>query len=70
VLARWKEHFEEHLNEGSESEQPTCPVDLRDDGVDIDLPSREEIEGAKIPEEQQNSRHGFYRGRAVEKRWT
>jgi hypothetical protein len=41
VLApRWKEHFEEHLNEGSESEQPTRPVDLRDDGVDIDLPSR------------------------------
>jgi hypothetical protein len=46
VLARWKEHFEEHLNEGSESEQPTRPVDLRDDGVDIDLPSREKIEGA------------------------
>jgi hypothetical protein len=46
VLARWKEHFEEHLNEGSESDQPTRPVDLRDDGVDIDLPSREEIEGA------------------------
>jgi DNA primase large subunit len=43
VLARWKEHFEEHLNEGSESEEPTRPVDLRDDGVDIDLPSREEI---------------------------
>jgi hypothetical protein len=41
-----KEHFEEHLNEGSESEQPTRPVDLRDDGVDIDLPSREKIEGA------------------------
>jgi hypothetical protein len=41
VLARWKEHFEEH----SESEQPTRPVNLRDDGVDIDLPSREEIEG-------------------------
>jgi hypothetical protein len=39
-----KEHFEEHLNEGSE--QPTRPVDLRDDEVDIDLPSREEIEGA------------------------
>jgi hypothetical protein len=34
------------LNEGSESEQPTRPVDLRDDGVDIDLLSREEIEGA------------------------
>jgi hypothetical protein len=46
VLARWKEHFEEHLNEGSESDQPIRPVDLRDDGVDIDLPSREEIEGA------------------------
>jgi hypothetical protein len=46
VVARWKEHFEEHLNEGSESEQPTRPVNLRDDGVDIDLPSREEIERA------------------------
>jgi hypothetical protein len=46
VLARWKEHFEEHLNEGSESEQPTRPVDLRDDGVDNDFPSREEIEWA------------------------
>jgi hypothetical protein len=46
VLARWKEHFEEHLIEGSESEQPTRPVDLRDDGADIDLPSREEIPGA------------------------
>jgi hypothetical protein len=43
---RWKEHFEEHLNEGSESEQPTRPVVLRDDRVDIDLPSLEEIEGA------------------------
>jgi hypothetical protein len=46
VLVRWKEHFQENLNEGSESEQPARPVDLRDDGVDIDLPSREEIEGA------------------------
>jgi hypothetical protein len=46
VLERWKEHFEEHLNGGSESEQPIRPVDLRDDGVDIDLPIREEIEGA------------------------
>jgi hypothetical protein len=45
VLVRWKEHFEEHLNEGSELEQLTRPVDLRDDGVDIGLPSREEIEG-------------------------
>jgi hypothetical protein len=43
VLARWKEHFEEHLNEGSESEKPTRSVDLTDDGVDIDLPmSRED----------------------------
>jgi hypothetical protein len=39
VLVGWKEHFEEHLNEGSELEQPTRPVDLRDDGVDIDLPN-------------------------------
>jgi hypothetical protein len=72
VLARWNEHFEEHLNEGSKSEQPTRPVDLREDGVDIDLPSREEIEGkyAEIPEKQQGSWRGFYRGRAVEKRWT
>jgi hypothetical protein len=46
VLTRWKEHFEEHLNEGSKSEQPTRPVDLRDDGVDIGLLSREKIEGA------------------------
>jgi hypothetical protein len=46
VLARCKEHFEEHLNEGFESEQPTRPVDLRDDGVDIDLPCREEKVGA------------------------
>jgi hypothetical protein len=46
VLAKWKEHFEEQLNEASESEQPIRPVDLRNDGVDIDLPSRKEIEGA------------------------
>jgi hypothetical protein len=46
MLAGWKEHFEENLNEGSESEQPTRPVDLSDDGFDIDLPSREKIEGA------------------------
>jgi hypothetical protein len=46
VMARWKKHFEEHLNEGSESEQPSRPVDLRDDGVDIDFPRREEVERA------------------------
>jgi hypothetical protein len=42
VLARWKEGFEEHLNEGSKLEHPTRPVDLRDDGVNMS----EEIEGA------------------------
>jgi hypothetical protein len=42
VLARWKEHFEENLNKDFKTE----PVDLRVDGVDIDLPSRKEIEGA------------------------
>jgi hypothetical protein len=36
VLSRWKEHFEQHLYE----------VDLRDDGAEIDLPGREEIESA------------------------
>jgi hypothetical protein len=46
VLAKWKQHFEEHLNKGSKSEQATRPVNLRDDGVDIDLPSREELERA------------------------
>jgi hypothetical protein len=39
VLVRWKEHLEEHLYEGSESEQPTRPVNLRDDEVYIDLPT-------------------------------
>jgi hypothetical protein len=46
VLARWKEHFEEHLSEGSESEQPTRSIDLRDNRVNIDLSGREEIKGA------------------------
>jgi hypothetical protein len=40
VLARWAEDFEEHLNKGFKLEQPTRPVNLRDNGVDIDLPSR------------------------------
>jgi hypothetical protein len=69
VLARWKEYFEKHLNEGSESEQPTRPVDLRDDGVDIDLPSREEIEGT-LKYLKNNKAAGADRGRAVEERWT
>jgi hypothetical protein len=46
VLARWKEHFEQNLNRGSESEQRIRPVYLRDDGFDNDLRSREKIEGA------------------------
>jgi hypothetical protein len=32
VLSRWKEHFEQHLNEVEELDQPPDPVDLRDDG--------------------------------------
>jgi hypothetical protein len=40
VLARWKEHFEENLNKSPESKKPTRPVDLKDDEVDIDFPSR------------------------------
>jgi hypothetical protein len=61
VLARWKEHSEEHLNESSESEQPTRPVDLRNNEVDIDLPRREEIEGGlKYLKKQQGGPRGFY----------
>jgi hypothetical protein len=32
--------------EKTSTEQPSRPVDLRDDGVDSYLPSREKIEGA------------------------
>jgi predicted transcriptional regulator YheO len=46
TINQQREHFEEHLNDGSESEQPTRPVNLRDNGVDIVSPSREEIEEA------------------------
>jgi hypothetical protein len=34
------------LNEREERDQPLEQVDLRDDGVDIDLPSREKIKSA------------------------
>jgi hypothetical protein len=69
VLAEWKEQFEEQLNEGSELEQPTRPVDLRDDGIDIDLPSHEEIEGA-LKYLKNNKAAGADSIAAVEKRWT
>jgi hypothetical protein len=46
MMSRWKEHFEQQLNEGEERNQPPDQVDLRDDGVDINLPSHEEIESA------------------------
>jgi hypothetical protein len=42
VMSRWKEHFEQYLNEGEERDHPQ--VDLRDNGVEIIMPSREEIE--------------------------
>jgi hypothetical protein len=29
VLSRWKEHFEQHLNEGEEHDQPPDQVDFR-----------------------------------------
>jgi hypothetical protein len=48
VLSRWKEHFEQHLNEGEEHDQPPDQVDFRDDGVEIDLSSSEEIESALL----------------------
>jgi hypothetical protein len=67
VLSRWKEHFEQHLNDGAGHDRPPDQVDLGDDGVEIDLPSREIPE---IPEEQQGSRVGLNFGRAAEKRWT
>jgi hypothetical protein len=52
--------LEEHLNKFSESEQPTRPVDLRDDGVDIDSSSREEIEGAlKYPKNNKTAGADF-----------
>jgi hypothetical protein len=69
VLAGWKKHFKEHLNEGSKSEQPTRSVDLRNDGVDIDLPSHGDIEGA-LKYLKNNKAAGFLHGQAVEKRWT
>jgi hypothetical protein len=42
VLSWRKEHFEQHFNEGEERDYPADQVDLRDVGVEIDLPSRKE----------------------------
>jgi hypothetical protein len=33
VLLRWKEHFEQHLNDGAGHDRPPDQVDLGDDGV-------------------------------------
>jgi hypothetical protein len=46
VLSRWKEHSEQHLFEGVDRDQPPDQVDLRDDGVEIDLTRCEDIESA------------------------
>jgi hypothetical protein len=49
--------------------ETTNQLDLRDDGVVIDLPSSEAKEGAlKFLKKQLSSRRGLYRCRAVEKR--
>jgi hypothetical protein len=34
VISMWKEHFEPHLNEEEERDQPLDQVNLRDDGVE------------------------------------
>jgi hypothetical protein len=36
VLYRWKEYFEQHLNEREERDQLPDQVDLRDDEVETD----------------------------------
>ena len=43
VLSRWKEYFEQHLNESSEEEPHTIQELPREDDVVIDLPNRDEI---------------------------
>jgi hypothetical protein len=45
-VLRWKEHFEQHLNEEEKRDQPHDQANLRDDGIGLDLPSRGEIESA------------------------
>jgi hypothetical protein len=34
ITARWKEYFEQHLNEEEERDQPPDQVDLRDEGIE------------------------------------
>jgi hypothetical protein len=42
MLSRWKEYFEQHLNESSEEEPHTNQEPPRENDVIIDLPSRNE----------------------------
>jgi hypothetical protein len=59
VLSRWKEYFEQHLNESSEEEQHANHEPLRENDVIIDLPSRDEIdETKKILERQKLLKSG------------
>jgi hypothetical protein len=50
ILSTRKVHFEQHWS-GDQ-------VDLRDDGVEIDLTNREEIESALVYLEEQDGRNG------------
>jgi hypothetical protein len=43
VLSGWNKLFEQNLNEREGRIQPPDKVDLRDDGVEIDLTSREKF---------------------------
>jgi predicted metal-dependent HD superfamily phosphohydrolase len=43
VLSRWREYFEQNLNESSEEEPHTNQEPARENDVIIDLPNREEI---------------------------
>jgi hypothetical protein len=48
VLSRWKEYFEQYLNESSEEEPHVNQEPPRKNDVNIDLPSRDEIVEAII----------------------
>jgi hypothetical protein len=71
VLLRWKEHFEPHLNDGAGHDRPPNQVDLGDDGVEIDLPSREKIEGAlKYLKNNKAAGSDSISAKLLKKRWT